>query len=205
LAAAVGFAALAAEAAASGGATGEAVAAAASDTRAEDEAAAAGSHRDADADTATDAAASLLDSASDTIAEALDDEPLEPGVDPEAQPLRVFAEIERAWARGDAESLLVHIGEGKVALSFTRSGPRGGLFTRTQTAYLLADLFKYSETEEFKFVKFRNIDRDGQLPFAVADRIFRLDNGILYRDQVYVSLRRERDAWKVAEIRSIDH
>ena len=129
---------------------------------------------------------------------------LEPGTPPDAQPLLVFERIETAWATSIADSLLVHFGEGKVSLAFTHGGPRGGLFTRTQAGYLLGDLFKYSSTERFRFVKFRNIDKDGQLPFAVADRVFRLENGVLYHDQVYVSLRRESGYWKVAEIKSID-
>ncbi len=151
--------------------------------------------------------AQAKESASPAKAEpaAVAEQLLEPGVSPAAQPLRVFSEIERAWGCGDPESLLVHFGTGKVSLSFSRTGPRGGLYTRTQAAYLLADMFKYSKTEQFKFLKFRNIEREGQLPFAVADRIYRLDNGILYHDQVYVSLRRETDAWKVAEIKSIEH
>ncbi len=129
--------------------------------------------------------------------------PFEPGVDPDAEPVQVFARIERAWLGGEAESLLAHFGTGKVSLSFSRGGPRGGLFTKTQAAYLLSDLLKYSTTERFKFVKYRNINRDGQRPYAVADRRFRLD-GILYHDQVYVELRREEGTWKVAEIKSID-
>lgn len=132
-----------------------------------------------------------------------DSVPFEPGVDPKAEPFRIFAAIEWAWANSDAESLLAHFGEGKVSLSFNKGGPRGGLFTRTQAAYLLSDLLKYSATETFTFEKYRNIDRDGQRPYAVADRRFRLD-GILYHDQVYVELRREDVAWRVAEIKSID-
>jgi hypothetical protein len=129
--------------------------------------------------------------------------PFEPGVDAEAEPVRAFVRIEKAWTAGEAESLLAHFGAGKVSLSFSRGGPRGGLFTRTQAAYLLSDLLKYSATEKFKFVKYRNINRVGQRPYAVADRRFRLD-GILYHDQVYVELRREEGTWKVAEIKSID-
>jgi hypothetical protein len=129
---------------------------------------------------------------------------LEPGTAPDAQPLLVFDRIELAWAMSVADSLLVHFGEGKVSLAFSHGGPRGGLFTRTQAGYLLGDLFKYSDTEKFRFVKFRNIDKDGQLPYAVADRVFRLENGVLYHDQVFVSLRRESGLWKVAEIKSID-
>lgn len=132
------------------------------------------------------------------------EERLEPGTAPDAQPLQLFERIARAWADGAADSLLVHFGEGKVSLAFSHGGPRGGLFTRTQASYLLADLFKYSTTEKFEYVKFRNIEKDGQLPYAVADRVFRLENGILYHDQVYVSLRREANAWKIAEIKSID-
>jgi hypothetical protein len=140
----------------------------------------------------------------DTLAiESADSVPFEPGVDPDAEPLRIFAAIEWAWTRGSAESLITHFGSGKVSLSFSKGGPRGGLFTRTQATYLLSDLLKYCATEKFRFVKYRNINRDGQRPYAVADRRFRLD-GILYHDQVYVELRREDGTWRVAEIKSID-
>lgn len=145
------------------------------------------------------------DSAEPLEESAAEEALLEPGVDPDSEALRVFAAMGRAWAAADTDSLMMHFGRGKVALAFSRGGPRGGVFTRTQASYLFADLFKYSTTEKFEFVKFRNIDQDGQLPYAVADRVFRLDNGVLYRDQVYVSLRREDDTWKVAEIKSIDH
>jgi hypothetical protein len=128
----------------------------------------------------------------------------EPGADVESPAVGVFRSIEMAWRLAQPESLLRHFGEGKVALAFSRGGPRGGIFTRTQASYLLSDLFKYSTIEKFQFVKYRNIGENGQAPFAVADRVFRLDSGILYHDQVYVSLRREGEGWKVAEIKSID-
>src|SRR5512145_2766834 len=68
---------------------------------------------------------------SDTLAiEPGDSVPFEPGVDPDAEPLRIFAAIEWAWTRGSAESLIAHFGNGKVSLSFSKGGPRGGLFTR---------------------------------------------------------------------------
>jgi hypothetical protein len=155
---------------------------------------------------ATEESVSRPDPSLDTSWVAADSsEPrLEPGTAPDAQPLLVFERIELAWAASIADSLLVHFGDGKVSLAFSHGGPRGGLFTRTQAGYLLGDLFKYSDTEKFRFVKFRNIDKDGQLPYAVADRVFRLENGVLYHDQVYVSLRRESGFWKVAEIKSID-
>lgn len=158
------------------------------------------------AEPASEESVSRPDPALDTSWVAADSsEPrLEPGTAPDAQPLLVFERIETAWALSVADSLLVHFGEGKVSLAFSHGGPRGGLFTRTQAGYLLGDLFKYSSTEKFRFVKFRNIDKDGQLPYAVADRVFRLENGVLYHDQVYVSLRRESGFWKVAEIKSID-
>lgn len=147
---------------------------------------------------------SEIGDAQDAPGASVSEERLEPGTAPDAQPLQLFECIARAWSSGLAESLLIHFGEGKVSLAFSHGGPRGGLFTRTQAGYLLADLFKYSTTEKFEYVKFRNIEKDGQLPYAVADRVFRLENGILYHDQVYVSLRREASAWKIAEIKSID-
>jgi hypothetical protein len=123
---------------------------------------------------------------------------------PLAAPTSIFERIEAAWFAARTESLLVHFGDGKVSLAFRHAGPRGGLFTRTQAAYLFADHFRHTATERFHFVRFRNAEPGAQMPFAVADRVFRLESGLLYHDQVYVSLRREAGAWKIAEIKSID-
>jgi len=119
-------------------------------------------------------------------------------------PIGVFADIEVAWRKENVQKILRHYGKSKVGISIEGSGPTGGTFSRNQSYYLLKDLFKYTITEKFEFVHYRNISEDEDKVYAVAEREYkRNDDGRLFKDKIYVSLHLEADRWVIDEIKSI--
>ncbi len=125
-----------------------------------------------------------------------------------AGPLHVFADIEDAWRHSDVDRILSHFGRSKVRISVIGTGPSGGSFSRSQSYYLLRDLFKYTTTQHFEFVQFRTSDEDERTPFAIAERHYqRTDDGRLYKDKIYISLHRagrgKSARWVIDEIKSI--
>jgi hypothetical protein len=119
-------------------------------------------------------------------------------------PIGVFAEIEEGWKNETVEKILQHFGKGKVGISIAGLGPAGGAFSKNQSHYLFKDLFKYTITEKFEFVQYRNVS-DGRVKvYAVAERSYkRNDDGRLFEDKIYVSLELEDDRWVIGEIKSI--
>jgi hypothetical protein len=127
--------------------------------------------------------------------------PSNPG---DSGPIAVFASIEKAWKAQDVKQLLSHFGKNKVAISIAGAGPSGGRFSKSQSYYLLQDLFKYTITKKFEFIQYRNMNNDKKRFFAVAERYYkRTDDGRLFKDKIYVSLQIEGDHWVVDEIKSI--
>lgn len=127
-----------------------------------------------------------------------------PKISRPAAPLNVFADIEDGWRRGRADKILRHFGRGKVAISVAGIGPTGGFFSKNQSYYLFKDLFKYTITKRFEFVRYRNIGNKGKKVYGVAQRAYkRRNDGRLFKDKIYVSLRREGERWVVSEIKSI--
>jgi len=123
-------------------------------------------------------------------------------------PMLVFGEIERAWNASNVDQMLRHFGTGKVSISITGAGSGGGTFSRNQSHYLFKDLFSHTATRKFEFVQFRQPGDAGGESFAIAERHYqKSDDGRLFKDKVYVSLRREhesnRERWVVDEIKSI--
>jgi hypothetical protein len=127
-------------------------------------------------------------------------------------PLDVFADIARAWPRGDVDIILSHFGDGKVNISVAGTGPSGGEFSRNQSYYLLKDLFKYTTTRKFEFVQYRRSEDDDRTTFAVAERHYlKTDDGRLFKDKIYVALHLEAsgdgegddERWVIDEIKSI--
>lgn len=123
----------------------------------------------------------------------------------ENQPLRVFAEIERGWQENSADSIMRNVGEkGKVKLSFHQCGPRSGEFSKSQTYYILKDMFRCAVTKKFNFVKYQNTSEGDEYPYAVAEREYKQsDNGAIQNDTVYISLIMEENRWVIAEIKSM--
>ena len=119
-------------------------------------------------------------------------------------PIAVFASIETAWKAQNVKQILSHFGKSKIAISIAGAGPSGGRFSKSQSYYLLTDLFKYTITKKFEFVQYRNMNSDKKRVFAVAERYYkRTDDGRLFKDKIYVSLQIEGDHWVVDEIKSI--
>ena len=119
-------------------------------------------------------------------------------------PIAVFANIESGWKAQNVKQILAHFGKGKVAISIAGAGPSGGRFSKSQSYYLLKDLFKYTITKKFEFIQYRNMDSGKKRVFAVAERYYkRTDDGRLFKDKIYVSLQIEGDHWVVDEIKSI--
>lgn len=125
-----------------------------------------------------------------------------------APALEVFADLEKAWNAKDVNAILEHFGKKKVAISVVGTGPSGGEFSRSQSYYLLKDLFRYTTTRRFEFVQFRKPNEDGRSTFAVAERDYlKADDGRLFSDKIYVSLHIEgkpgEERWVIDEIKSI--
>lgn len=122
----------------------------------------------------------------------------------ETGPIAVFADIEAGWKSEQAQQILRHYGKGKVAISIEGSGPTGGQFSRNQSYYLFQDLFKFTITEKFQFVQYRHVSDGRDNVYAVAERRYkRNDDGRLFKDKIYVSLRPEENRWVISEIKSI--
>jgi hypothetical protein len=101
----------------------------------------------------------------------------------------VFSDIERGWRNNDVDVILQHFGKSKVSISIEGTGPSGGKFSKSQSYYLLKDLFKYTITKKFEFVQYRKPSEKGRTSFAVAERFYqKTDDGRLFKDKIYVSL-----------------
>lgn len=124
---------------------------------------------------------------------------------PEARgPMEVFSDIERGWRANNVDLILRHFGKSKVSIAI-EAGPSGGKFSKSQSYYLLKDLFKYTITSKFEFVQYRKPSKNGKTSFAVAERQYKkTDDGRLFKDKIYVSLHTEDgEQWVVNEIKSI--
>jgi hypothetical protein len=124
---------------------------------------------------------------------------------PAGGPMAVFSAIEHGWRTNDVDAILAHFGKSKVSISIEGTGPSGGKFSKSQSYYLLKDLFKYTITKKFEFVQYRKPNENGRTSFAVAERFYqKTDDGRLFKDKIYVSLHTEDgETWVVNEIKSI--
>jgi hypothetical protein len=134
--------------------------------------------------------------------------PQEEKTDDARGPMDVFADIERGWRTRSVDPILEHFGAQKVAISVEGTGPSGGSFSRSQSYYLLKDLFRYTITRKFEFTQYRKPGDENGQSFAIAERHYqKTDDGRLIKDKVYVSLHLETDdgkeRWVVDEIKSI--
>jgi len=120
----------------------------------------------------------------------------------------VFADIEKAWSTEDVDRILKHFGSARVAISIEGTGPSGGKFSKSQSYYLLKDLFAYTITRKFEFVQYRKPEDDALASFAIAERHYqKTDDGRLFKDKIYVALHVESasnsERWVIDEIKSI--
>jgi hypothetical protein len=131
--------------------------------------------------------------------------------EPSAGPMEVFTDIEKGWNAEKVNLILKHFGQGKVTISIEGAGPSGGEFSKSQSYYLLSDMFKYTITRKFEIVQYRKPEDSGNTSFIVAERYYQMmDDGRLFKDKIFVSLHREPgadqavdDRWVVDEIKSI--
>jgi hypothetical protein len=122
-----------------------------------------------------------------------------------SSPLDIFSDIESGWRHENVDMMLKHFGAGKVSIAIGGIGLAGGRFSKSQSFYLLKDLFKYTLTKKFEFVQFRNVDSGKRRVYAVAERYYkRTDDGRLFKDKIFVSLNFEDDRWVINEIKSIE-
>jgi hypothetical protein len=149
----------------------------------------------------------------DDSQEYIDEEPYERPIRPlpesglgnGSSPLDVFSDIESGWRHENVNMILKHFGKGKVSIAIGGIGLAGGRFSKSQSFYLLKDLFKYTLTQKFEFVQFRNVDSGKRRVYAVAERYYkRTDDGRLFKDKIFVSLNFENDRWVINEIKSIE-
>lgn len=124
-------------------------------------------------------------------------------------PMEVFGALEKAWNEKDVGDILEHFGKAKVTIAIEGTGPAGGKFSKSQSYYLLKDLFKYTITRKFEFVQYRRSSEESSKKksnstFAVAERFYqKTDDGRLFKDKIYVALHMEGDRWVIDEIKSI--
>jgi hypothetical protein len=119
-------------------------------------------------------------------------------------PMAIFADIESGWRQENVSKITRHFGGSKVSIAIEGIGPVGGTYSRDQSHYLFKDLFKYTITERFEFVQYRNVS-DGKIKvYAVAERSYKRNgDGRLFKDKIYVSLQMEDDRWVLSEIKSV--
>jgi hypothetical protein len=119
------------------------------------------------------------------------------------KPLVVFRAVEMGWRSGTPKPFGSYLGKGKVRLDFVEGGSRGGLFTKGQAYYLIADYLRRTKTTEIRFLKISD-GSDGQSrPYAMLERACRTKNGISRKEVIFVSLSLENNAWVISELRAI--
>lgn len=124
-----------------------------------------------------------------------------PAIDADA--LRLFKGIERAWGAGDAQKLASYAGESKVFLSVGGLGEKGGYFSRSQVFYLFKGMFKSTKHKRFEFVSYHEVSEKGNKIYGIARRDYQnVSNGRLFQDKIYVTLKQEGKRWVVSEMKS---
>jgi len=113
-----------------------------------------------------------------------------------------FEGIAKAWQKGDAESLALYLGEGRVTIQLPKVV--GGVLSKSQAEYVLRDLFKYTVTEKFEFTKYDEFVSEGIV--GIADRTYRSGKeGLAIKDKISVWLVKEgedKPRWVIKEIRA---
>lgn len=119
------------------------------------------------------------------------------------EPLMVFKGVEEGWRNGTPKPFERYLGKGKVRLDLGEGGPRGGLVTRSQAYYLLADYFLRTQTLSIGFARISEGTEKQPRPFALLERKCRYKNGVVGKEVVFVSLRPEDGRWAISELRAI--
>jgi hypothetical protein len=118
-------------------------------------------------------------------------------------PLTVFRGVEDGWRNGTPKPFERYLGKGKVRLDLGEGGPRGGLVTRSQAYYLLADYFLRTQTLSVGFARMSEETEKESRPYALLESKCRYKNGVIGKEVVFVSLRLEDGRWVISELRAI--
>jgi hypothetical protein len=119
------------------------------------------------------------------------------------RPLTVFREVEKGWRDGTPRPFVRYLGKGKVWLDFGEGGPRGGLYTRSQAYYLIADYLRRTQTIDIRMAKVSEGTRRGSPPYARLNRMCRYKYGISGKEMIFVSLSAEDGNWVISELRVV--
>ncbi len=116
----------------------------------------------------------------------------------------IFASLERAWAQGDAAGVLAHLGSCSVAITLPGLEPRGGLFSPSQTWFILKQHLQSAKTLQYRFVDTRRAAGGRPVAMGLAERQFREPSaGRVTQDRVLVTLVREGPRWVIASITAL--
>ena len=119
---------------------------------------------------------------------------------PSPSALRVFADLERFWSAGRADSILLRVCPEDIRLSFRRIGPRDGTFDHSQAEYLLRDLFTFTATDSFFLVRYEYDPEGGGPPEAVGHWYFQGARGVEREARVILELAPLNGAWGLRRI-----
>lgn len=115
----------------------------------------------------------------------------------------IFKGIEAAWLRGDAAGLSKYMRDSKVFLNVAGLGEKGGYYSKSQVFYLFKGMFKTTKHRRFQFAKYHDVSKSNKRVYGIAHRSFEdVSSGRLYKDKVYVTLKREGERWVISEIKS---
>ncbi len=130
--------------------------------------------------------------------------PPEKGHEESATAIRLFASVEEAWARSDAERLTSLIDTTAVRIALKPGAPLTSALTRVAAAFLLQDQLRLVHTRGFRMIRFE-CDKKRELCRAIAvwtgDWGGRQGNRAV---RVTLTARPTTSRWLLTEIRAED-
>ena len=120
-------------------------------------------------------------------------------------PNEIFRQIRRSWLTGDITGLMHHVGDKKVTISLGTENGKNGSYSRNQAHYIVADILEKTRTERFTFTKIVEGETEENIPYAIADRSYRmLADGNLRHDQIYIALAKAKGRWCITHMMSLE-
>ena len=116
----------------------------------------------------------------------------------------VFDSLEAAWSRGDVHGVVPHLGERKVSIALPDLEATTGLFSRSQSRFILECHFASTRTLQFQFQDVHLPEGNRPVAVALAVRLSRAAGaGPVLQDRVLVTLAPEGSRWVIAEIAAL--